>query len=217
MFPIHNLTGKVIGFGARTLKKDKNLPKYLNSPETEVYHKSSVLYGLHLAKKSIRDKDLCYLVEGYTDVISLHQAGITNTVSSSGTALSDEQIKLIKRYTENVTILYDGDPAGLKAAIRSLDMLLEGGLNVRLVILPVEDDPDSLLKKLGVNEMKEFLERESKDFISFKANLYSEEFASNPIRKADVIREIDESCKSTKTTFITAKRPNIGAAPIDHV
>jgi len=193
IFPIHNLTGKVIAFGARTLKKDKNLPKYINSPETEVYHKSNVLYGLHLAKKAIRDKDLCYLVEGYTDVISLHQAGITNVVSSSGTALTHEQIILIKRYSENVTILYDGDPAGLKASIRGLDMLLTDGLNVRLVVLPEEDDPDSLVKKLGVNEMKEFLDRESRDFISFKTELYASEFASNPVRKAEVIKDIISS------------------------
>jgi DNA primase len=190
IFPIHNLSGKVIAFGGRTLKKDKNLPKYVNSPETEVYHKSSVLYGLHLSKKSIRDLNLCYLVEGYTDVISLYQAGIGNVVSSSGTALTKEQITLIKRYTENVTILYDGDSAGLKASLRGLDMLLEGGLNVRIVVLPDEDDPDSLVKKLGSNEMKEFLASDSRDFISFKTELYAQEFANNPVKKAEVIREI---------------------------
>lgn len=193
MFPIHNLSGKVIGFGGRTLKKDKNVPKYVNSPESDVYHKGNVLYGLHQGKRSIRDQNLCYLVEGYTDVISLYQAGITNLVSSSGTALTKEQITLIKRYTDNVTILYDGDPAGLKASLRGIDMILEGGLNVRIVVFPEGDDPDSLVNKLGSNEMKEFLTRESRDFISFKVDLYASEYADNPVKKAEVIKEIVES------------------------
>ncbi|RYG06521.1 MAG: DNA primase, partial [Chitinophagaceae bacterium] len=143
MFPIHNFTGRVIGFGGRTLKTDKNVPKYVNSPESEIYHKSNVLYGLFHAKKAIRDQDNCYLVEGYADVLSVHQANIENVVASSGTSLTIEQIRLISRFTQNVTILYDGDAAGIKASLRGLDMILEEGLNVKVVSFPAGDDPDS--------------------------------------------------------------------------
>ncbi len=154
MFPIHNVSGKVIAFGARILINDKNQPKYINSPETDVYHKSKILYGIYQAKNAIRQEDVCYLVEGYTDVISLHQAGIQNVAASSGTSLTEEQIKLIARFTQNITILYDGDAAGIKAALRGLDMVLEEGLNVSLVTLPDGEDPDSYVYKVGAEGLK---------------------------------------------------------------
>ena len=190
IFPIHNISGKVIAFGARMLGKEKNQPKYINSPETEIYHKSKVLYGLYQAKNPIRQHDNCYLVEGYTDVISLHQSGVENVVSSSGTALTDEQIKLIRRFTENVTVLFDGDAAGIKAALRGIDLILKGGLNVRVVLFPDGEDPDSYSRKVGTTAFQEFLQSERKDFISFKADLFASEAGSDPIRKAESIREI---------------------------
>ncbi len=193
IFPIHNLTGKVIAFGARTLKKDKKSPKYINSPETDIYNKSNTLYGLHLAKRAIRDQERCYLVEGYTDVISLHQAGIENVVSSSGTSLTEDQIKLIRRYSDNVTMLFDGDEAGIKASLRGVDMLLQGGLNVKLVIFPDGQDPDSYAKELGNNEFKIFLEENARDFISFKIELYAKEASEDPVKKAETIKEIVSS------------------------
>ncbi len=193
MFPIQNLTGKIIGFGARTLKKDKKVPKYVNSPESEIYHKSDILYGIHQAKKAIRDADNCYLVEGYTDVISLHLSGIEHVVASSGTSLTEGQIKLIKRYTENVTVLFDGDAAGVKASIRGIDMLLEQGLNVRVVLFPEGEDPDSYAQKSGTAAFNEYLKNESVDFISFKANLYAKESENDPIKKAATIKDIVES------------------------
>ncbi|CAN0314283.1 unnamed protein product, partial [Chrysoparadoxa australica] len=172
MFPIHNLTGKVVAFGARILSKDKKQPKYLNSPETELYNKSRILYGLYYAKQEVRKLDNCYLVEGYTDVISMHQSGIYNVVSSSGTALTEDQIKLIRRYTENVTIIFDGDQAGIKASIRGIDMLLAGGLNVRAVALPDGEDPDSYARQLGTTAFAHFIEKESQDIIQFKTKLF---------------------------------------------
>lgn len=197
IFPVHNISGKVIAFGARMLGKENlsegkqgHQPKYINSPETEVYHKSQVLYGLYQAKNSIRQQDTCYLVEGYTDVISLHQAGIENVVASSGTALTEEQIKLIRRFTENVTVLFDGDAAGIKAALRGIDLILKGGLNVRVVLFPDGEDPDSYSRKLGSAEFEKFLKGNKRDFISFKAGLYAEEAAGDPIRRAESIREI---------------------------
>ena len=190
MFPIHNVTGKVIAFGARTLKSDKSVPKYVNSPETEIYHKSHILYGIFQAKQAIRHEDNCFLVEGYTDVISLYQLGIHNVVASSGTSLTDEQIKLISRYTENVTVLFDGDKAGIKASLRGIDMILEKGLNVRAVVFPDGEDPDSYSTKLGATEFKKFLSEGSKDFISFKVSLYAEEAGKDPIKKAESIKEI---------------------------
>lgn len=192
-FAIHNISGKPIGFGARILTKDKNQPKYINSPETPIYHKSDVLYGMFQAKKAIRDLDNCFLVEGYTDVISLHLSGIENVVSSSGTSLTDGQIKLIKRFTNQVTVLYDGDAAGIKASIRGIDLLLEGGLNVKAVVFPDGDDPDSYSRKVGSQAFQEYLKENSRDFIGFKIGLYQEEFAKDPIRKAEVIREIVQS------------------------
>lgn len=190
IFPVHNLSGKVIAFGARILTKEKDQPKYINSPETEIYHKSNVLYGLFQAKNAIRREDFCYLVEGYTDVISLHQSDVDNVVASSGTALTEEQIKLIRRFTENVTVLYDGDSAGIKAALRGVDLILKGGLNVRIVLLPDGEDPDSFSRRNGSTELKEYLKKNSKDFISFKIDLYASESGHDPIRKAEAIREI---------------------------
>jgi DNA primase len=190
IFPVQNLSGKVIAFGARILTKEKDQPKYINSPETEIYHKSNVLYGLFQAKNAIRREGFCYLVEGYTDVISLHQSDIDNVVASSGTALTEEQIKLIQRFSENVTVLYDGDAAGIKAAVRGIDLVLKAGLNVRIVLLPDGEDPDSFSKKMGSTELKKYLIDHTKDFISFKIDLYVKESGTDPIKKAEAIREI---------------------------
>ena len=190
IFPVHNLSGKVIAFGARILTKEKDQPKYINSPETEIYHKSNVLYGMFQAKNAIRREDFCYLVEGYTDVISMHLADVDNVVASSGTALTEEQIKLIRRFTENVTVLFDGDAAGIKAALRGIDLILKGGLNVRIVLLPDSEDPDSYSKKMGSSEFQRYLKEHSKDFISFKIDLYSNDASHDPIKKAEAIREI---------------------------
>jgi DNA primase len=165
MFPIHSIAGKVLGFGGRTLKPDKNIAKYFNSPESELYNKSKILYGLFFAKNTIIKYDNCFLVEGYTDVISLYQAGVENVVASSGTSLTVDQIKLIKRYTENVTILYDGDAAGIKASFRGIDMILSEGLNVKVVLFPDGEDPDSFAKKSSTEELKGYIDRNSKDFI----------------------------------------------------
>ncbi len=193
MFPIHNLSGKVIAFAGRLLQKDAKAPKYINSPETEIYHKSKVLYGTHLAKRAIRQQDECILVEGYTDVISLHQAGIENVVASSGTALTSEQIRLIKRYSQNIKILYDGDPAGLKAALRGLDMVLEQDLNVSVVVLPEGEDPDSYVRNAGTTAFKEYLQEKSKDFILFKVELLLQDAGDDPVRKTAAIKDIVSS------------------------
>lgn len=193
IFPVHNLSGKIVAFGARILTKEKDQPKYINSPETEIYHKSNVLYGMFQAKNAIRRENFCYLVEGYTDVISLHQADVDNVVASSGTALTEEQIKLMRRFTENVTVLYDGDAAGIKAALRGIDLVLKGGLNVRIVLLPDGEDPDSFSKKMGSSELKKYLLDHTKDFISFKIDLYAAEASRDPIKKAEAIREIVNS------------------------
>jgi DNA primase len=193
MFPIHNFTGRVIGFGGRTLKTDKNVPKYVNSPESDIYHKSNVLYGLFHAKKAIRDQDNCYLVEGYADVLSVHQAHIENVVASSGTSLTIEQIRLIGRFTQNVTILYDGDAAGIKASLRGLDMILEEGLNVKVVSFPAGDDPDSYMHKVGAGAFKSYIEDNRKDFILYKANILLADAGNDPIKRAGIIRDIVES------------------------
>lgn len=193
IFPVHNISGKVLAFGARMLGKDKNQPKYINSPETEIYHKSNVLYGLFQGKNAIRNADNCYLVEGYTDVISLHQAGVENVVASSGTALTDEQVKLIKRFTENVTVLFDGDAAGIKAALRGIDMILRTGLNVRVLLFPDGEDPDSYSRKVGTTEFQQFLQTHVQDFVSFKAGLFAKDAGTDPIRKAESIKEIVSS------------------------
>lgn len=193
MFPIHSFTGRVIGFGGRTLKTDKAVPKYVNSPESDIYHKSNVLYGLSFAKKAIRDLDNCYLVEGYADVLSVHQAGIENVVASSGTSLTVEQIRLIKRFTENITILYDGDEAGIKASLRGLDMILEEGLNVKVVLFPDGDDPDSYVQKFGSAAFKTHIEQSKKDFILFKTSILLNDAGKDPIKRAGIIREVVES------------------------
>lgn len=193
MFPIHSFTGRVIAFGGRTLKTDKNVPKYVNSPESEIYHKSNVLYGLYFAKKAIREDDNCYLVEGYADVLSVHQAGIENVVASSGTSLTVEQIRLIGRFTKNITILYDGDAAGIKASLRGLDLILEEGLNVKVVLFPDGHDPDSYVRLLGSSGFKNYIDQHKKDFILFKTSILLKEVGNDPIKKADVIREIVES------------------------
>ncbi len=193
MFPIHSFTGRVIGFGGRTLKTDKAVPKYVNSPESEIYHKSNLLYGLFQAKKAIRDLDNCYLVEGYADVLSVQQAGVENVVSSSGTSLTTEQIRLIGRFTKSVTILYDGDAAGIKASLRGLDMILEEGLDVKVVSFPDGHDPDSYIQKLGAAAFKTHIEKNKKDFIFYKTEILLKDSGNDPIKKAGVIREVVES------------------------
>ena len=193
MFPIHSFTGRVIGFGGRTLKTDKAVPKYVNSPESDIYHKSNVLYGLFFAKKSMRDEDNCYLVEGYADVLSVHQAGIENVVASSGTSLTIEQIRMIGRFTKNITILYDGDEAGIKASLRGLDMILEEGLNVKIVLFPDGDDPDSYVQKFGSAAFKSHIEGNKKDFILFKTSILLKDAGNDPIKRAGIIREVVES------------------------
>ena len=193
IFPIHNLTGRVIGFGGRTLKTEKTVPKYVNSPESDIYHKSDVLYGLHFAKKAIKDNDVCYLVEGYADVLSMHQAGIENVVSSSGTSLTSGQIRLISRFTSNVVILYDGDAAGIKASLRGTDMLLEEGLNVKVLLFPDGNDPDSYVQKYGSTAFKEYIAKHQEDFIFYKTNILLKDTGGDPIKRAEVIREVVES------------------------
>lgn len=190
IFPIHNLTGRVIGFGGRILTSDKKVAKYINSPQTDIYDKSKVLYGLYQAKKTIVEKDNCYLVEGYTDVLAMHQAGIENVVASSGTSLTVEQIKLIHRFTKNITILYDGDFAGIKASFRGIDLILEEGMNVRVLLFPDGDDPDSYSKKVTTEAFHEFIRHNSKDFISFKTSLLFEDAKSDPIKRSDLIKDI---------------------------
>lgn len=193
IFPIHSFSGRVLGFGARILKNNVKTAKYLNSPETEIYHKSNVLYGLNQSKQAISKKDTCLLVEGYMDVISLHQNGIENVVASSGTSLTTEQIKLIKRLTENVTILFDGDAAGIKASFRSIDMLLSEGMNIRVVLFPEGDDPDSFARKNSQEFVENFIDKEAKDFIDFKAEILLKEAGDDPIKKAESIRDIVKS------------------------
>jgi len=190
MFPIHSMGGRVLGFGGRILTNDKKAAKYLNSPESDIYHKSSVLYGIYQAKKTIAKEDNCYLVEGYTDVISMYQKGITNVVASSGTALTSDQIRLVKRLTPNMTVLFDGDAAGLRASIRGIDLILEQGMNVKVVSFPDGEDPDSFAKKKNTLELKAYLEETQQDFISFKVSLLMEDAQNDPIKKAGLIRDI---------------------------
>ena len=190
IFPVHNITGRVMGFGGRTLSSDENVPKYVNSPESDIYNKSQILYGLFFAKNAIIRNDTCYLVEGYTDVISLHQAGVENVVASSGTSLTEEQIRLIKRYTPNITILYDGDPAGIKASFRGIDMVLEQGMNVRIVLFPDGEDPDSYARKHRRQELEDLITSEAQDFIRFKTGQLMKEAAGDPIKRAALIKEI---------------------------
>lgn len=193
MFPIHSMSGRVLGFGGRILVNDKKAAKYLNSPESDIYHKSKVLYGLYFAKQSIAKEDNCYLVEGYTDVIQLVQRGIHNVVSSSGTALTPEQIRLINRLTNNITVLFDGDAAGLRAAIRGVDLILEQGLNVKICTFPEGEDPDSFARNNDIDEIRDYLANNSRDFISFKASLLVEEAQNDPIKKAETIGDMVNS------------------------
>ena len=192
-FPVHGLSGQVIAFGARTLKSDKKLPKYFNSPESLLYIKSKSLYGIYQAKKSIVEQALCYLVEGYTDVISLHQAGIRNVVASSGTSLTEEQVRLIKRYAPTVCILYDGDAAGMKASLRGIDLILKEGLNVKVVTFPEGEDPDSYAKSRSNSEVTAYLTENAQDFLVFKAGLLMADCGDDPVKKAAAIHEIVES------------------------
>ena len=193
MFPIHSMSGRVLGFGGRILGADKKAAKYVNSPESEVYHKSKVLYGLFHAKQSIAKEDNCYLVEGYTDVIQLHQKGIKNVVASSGTALTPEQIRLINRLTKNITVLFDGDDAGIRASIRGIDLILEQGMNVKVCTFPQGEDPDSFARQNTLEELTLFLEENAKDFIQFKASLLIQDAKNDPIKKAETIRDIVNS------------------------
>lgn len=193
IFPIHNVAGKAIAFGARILKKDPNSPKYLNSPETAVYHKSFIVYGIAQAKNPIRQEENCYLVEGYTDVVSLNQAGIENVVASSGTSLTKEQIQLIRRFTDNVTVLYDGDAAGIKASLRGIDIILEEGLNVKAVVFPDGDDPDSFVQKVGSQAFKDYVKNTQKDFIRFKTEISLRDVGNDPIKRAELIKDLVET------------------------
>ncbi len=193
IFPIHSLAGKVIGFGGRTLKTEKSVAKYLNSPESSIYSKSKVLYGLFQAKKSIVKNDKCFLVEGYTDVISLHMSGVENVVASSGTSLTEDQIRLIQRFTQNITILFDGDEAGIKASLRGTDMILKQGMNVRVVSFPEGEDPDSFARSHSSSEFIEYINQNEEDFIRFKTKLLSKDAKNDPIKKAALISEVVKS------------------------
>lgn len=190
IFPIHNVAGKPIAFGARILKPDARAPKYVNSPETEIYHKSHIVYGIYQAKNAIRQKENCFLVEGYTDVISLHQAGIENVVASSGTSLTVEQIRLIGRFTDNITVLYDGDTAGIKASLRGIDLILEEGLNVKAVVFPGGDDPDSFIRKVGGEAFNRYVEQSQKDFIRFKTEISLADVGEDAVKKAELIESL---------------------------
>ena len=190
IFPVHTLSGKVVAFGGRVLKKDEKTAKYVNSPESEIYHKSNELYGIYFAKQAIVKEDRCFLVEGYTDVISMHQAGIENVVASSGTALTQGQIRLIHRFTSNITVLYDGDAAGIKAALRGIDLLLEDGMNVKVVLLPDGEDPDSFARKHNASQFSEFIKQSETDFIRFKTRLLLDDAGTDPIRRSALITDI---------------------------
>ena len=193
MFPIHSMSGRVLGFGGRILSNTKKAAKYLNSPESDIYHKSKVLYGINYAKQAIAKEDNCYLVEGYTDVIQFHQSGIENTVSSSGTALTPDQIRLVNRLTKNITVLFDGDAAGTRASLRGIDLILEQGMNVKVCSFPEGEDPDSFARANSEDELREFLEEHSHDFITYKASLLMDEAKNDPVKKADLIRDMVHS------------------------
>jgi DNA primase len=190
MFPIHSMSGRVLGFGGRILAKNEKAAKYLNSPESDIYHKSKVLYGIYYAKQTIAKEDNCYLVEGYTDVIQFHQTGIKNVVSSSGTALTSDQIRLVNRLTKNITVLFDGDAAGIRASLRGIDLILEQGMNVKVCTFPEGEDPDSFAKQNTLEELQKYLKDNAKDFIAYKASLLMEEANNDPIAKADLIRDM---------------------------
>ncbi|MDD3108593.1 MAG: DNA primase [Alistipes sp.] len=190
IFPIHSISGRVIAFGGRTMRTDKKVAKYLNSPESEIYHKSDVLYGIYFAKRAITQQDCCILVEGYTDVLSMHQSGVENVVASSGTSLTEGQIRMIRRFTRNVTVIYDGDSAGIKASLRGIDMILKEGLNVRVVLLPEGEDPDSFARSHNATELQQFILEHEEDFISFKTRLLLEEAQGDPLKKAALVSDI---------------------------
>ena len=190
LFPIHSMSGRVLGFGGRILAKNEKAAKYLNSPESDIYHKSKVLYGIYYAKQTIAKEDNCFLVEGYTDVIQFHQKGIKNVVSSSGTALTPDQIRLINRLTKNITVLFDGDPAGIRASLRGIDLILEQGMNVKICTFPEGEDPDSFAKQNTLEELKDYLKSNAKDFIAYKASLLMEEAQNDPVAKANLIRDM---------------------------
>ena len=193
MFPIHSMSGRVLGFGGRILINDKKAAKYLNSPESEIYHKSKVLYGISHAKQAIAKEDNCFLVEGYTDVIQFHQSGIENVVSSSGTSLTSEQIRLINRLTKNITVLFDGDAAGMRASIRGIDLILEQGMNVKICVFPDGEDPDSFARKNSQDELREYLQENAKDFIEYKASLLYEDAKNDPVKRAGLIHDMVSS------------------------
>lgn len=215
MFPIHSLSGQVLGFGGRIIKSDPKAAKYVNTPETEVYHKSRIVYGIFQARQAIIKEDRCYLVEGYTDVLSMHESGVENVVASSGTALTQEQIRLIKRFTPNITMLYDGDPAGIKASLRGTDMVLEEGMNVRIVVLPDGEDPDSYSKKVSDEEYRRYLKENETDFIRFKTRILLDEAQSDPVRRANLVREVVRSIavipdQITRTVYIKECSTQLG-------
>jgi DNA primase len=193
MFPIHSMSGRVLGFGGRILITDKKAAKYLNSPESDIYHKSKILYGIYHAKQSIAKEDNCYLVEGYTDVIQFHQKGIKNVVSSSGTALTSDQIRLINRLTKNITVLFDGDAAGIRASLRGIDLILEQGMNVKVCTFPEGEDPDSFARQNTFEELALYLDENAKDFIAYKASLLMEDAKNDPVKKAGLIRDMVNS------------------------
>ncbi len=193
IFPVHNISGRIVAFGGRTLRTDKKVAKYQNSPESEIYSKKNELYGLYFAKKAIQQQDVAIMVEGYTDVISMHQAGVENVVSSSGTSLTTEQIRLLSRFTRNITIIYDGDSAGIKASIRGIDMVLSEGMNVRIVLLPEPEDPDSFARKHTAAELQEYIRTNEEDFLSFKAKLLLDEAGGDPIKRSTVITDMVNS------------------------
>jgi DNA primase len=202
MFPIHSISGRILGFGGRTLITDKKVAKYFNSPESPIYHKSDILYGLYFAKNDIIKYDNCFLCEGYTDVISMYQSGVQNVVSSSGTSLTREQIKLIRRYTQNITILYDGDNAGIKASFRGIDLILEEGMSVKVVLFPEGEDPDSFAKKNSSSILEKYLEDSAQDFVSFKSEILLKDSGNDPLKKAELIREIVSSVGLIPDTII---------------
>lgn len=215
MFPIHSLSGQVLGFGGRIIKSDPKAAKYVNTPETEIYHKSRIVYGIFQARQAIIKEDRCYLVEGYTDVLSMHESGVENVVASSGTALTQDQIRLIKRFTPNITMLYDGDPAGIKASLRGTDMVLEEGMNVRIVMLPEGEDPDSYSRKVTDEEFKRFLKENETDFIRFKTRLLIDEAQGDPVRRANLVREVVRSIavipdQITRTVYVKECSTQLG-------
>ncbi len=193
MFPVHNVSGRIVAFGGRTLRTDKKVAKYQNSPESEIYSKKNEIYGLFFAKKAIQQQNYAIMVEGYTDVISMHQSGVENVVASSGTSLTTEQIRLLSRFSKNITVMYDGDGAGQKASLRGIDMILKEGLNVRVVLLPVEHDPDSFARSHSAEEVRDYIERNSQDFISYKAKLLLSDAGEDPIKRSEVIRDMVQS------------------------